>query len=74
MAAVATGTGIRVVRAGTMLVEQSFGGGYNYGSDIGGTFLYIDTIGTLTVINSAAERGQRSIYTSPMGSRRWSSP
>ena len=67
MAAIAPGTGIHVKRAGTMLVEQSFGGGYNYGTDIGGTFLYIDTIGSLTMINSAAERGQRSIYTSPMG-------
>jgi len=52
----------------SMLIEQSFGGGYDYGSNIGGTFLYIDTIGSLMMINSGAERNQRSIYTNPAGS------
>ena len=64
----APGDGIRVKKAGSMLIEQSFGGGYDYGSNIGGTFLYIDTIGSLMMINSGAERNQRSIYTNPAGS------
>jgi hypothetical protein len=67
-AANAPGDGIRVKKAGSMLIEQSFGGGYDYGSNIGGTFLYIDTIGSLTMIGSASERNQRSIYTNPSGS------
>jgi hypothetical protein len=61
------GNGIRIKKAGSMLLEQTFGGGYDYGANIGGTFIYIDTIGTLTVINSESERGQRSIYTNPLG-------
>jgi hypothetical protein len=68
LAALTPGTGIHVKHGGTVLVEHSFGGGYDYASSIGGTFLYIDTIGSLTVVASAAERGQRSIYTSPGGS------
>ncbi len=64
----APGDGIRVKKAGSMLIEQTFGGGYDYGPNIGGTFLYIDTIGSLTMINSAAERNRRSIYTNPAGS------
>ncbi|MEO8649256.1 MAG: hypothetical protein ABI539_08835 [Acidobacteriota bacterium] len=67
MAALAPGDGIRIKRAGSILVEQSFGGGYNYAEAIGGTFLNIDTIGSLTVINSAAERARRSIFVSEMG-------
>lgn len=68
VAAFAPGIGIRAKRVGTMLIEQSFGGGYNYGGEIGGTFLYIDTLLALTIINSSAERSQRAIYTLPMGS------
>lgn len=64
----APGDGIRIRKAGSMLIEQSFGGGYDYGPNIGGTFLNIDTIGTLTMINSGCERNQRSIYTNPAGS------
>ena len=64
----APGDGIRVKKAGSMLIEQSFGGGYDYGSNVGGTFLYIDTIGSLMMINSGAERNQRSLYTNPAGS------
>jgi hypothetical protein len=67
-AANAPGDGIRVKKAGSMLIEQTFGGGYDYGTGIGGTFLFIDTIGSLTMIGSAAERNQRSIYTNPAGS------
>src|SRR6185436_2463442 len=67
-AANAPGDGIRIKKAGSMLIEQTFGGGYDKGPNIGGTFLYIDTIGTLTMINSGAERNQRSIYTNPAGS------
>jgi hypothetical protein len=63
----APGNGIRLEKAGSMLIEQSFGGGYDYGSQIGGTFVYVDTIGSLSIINSAAERGQRSIYVNPLG-------
>jgi hypothetical protein len=67
-AANAPGDGIRVKKAGSMLLEQTFGGGYDYGPNIGGTFLYIDTIGSLTMINSGAERNRRCIYTNPAGS------
>ena len=61
------GNGIRLKKAGAMLLEQTFGGGYDYGANIGGTFIYIDTLTSLTIINSASERGQRSIYTNPLG-------
>lgn len=61
------GDGIHVQRGGTMLVEQSWGGGYDYGANIGGTFIYIDAIGSLTIVNSGSERGKRSIYTNPLG-------
>ena len=64
----APGDGIRIKNAGSMLIEQSFGGGYGYGSGIGGTFIYIDTIGSMTIVNSGSESGQRSIYTNPAGS------
>jgi hypothetical protein len=64
----APGDGIRIKKAGSMLIEQTFGGGYDYGPNIGGTFLYIDTIGSLTMINSESERNKRSIYTNPAGS------
>lgn len=67
MAAIAPGYGIRIKRGGTFLVQNTFGGGYSYGSDIGGTFLYVDTVGNLTVIASSAERSQRSIYTVSTG-------
>jgi len=64
----APGDGIRLQKVGTMLVEQSFGGGGSYDRHIGGTFLYIDYVSSLTVINSGSERGKRSIYTNPAGS------
>lgn len=63
----APGDGIRIQRAAAVLVEQVFGGGGDYGAQIGGTFLNIDSVGALTVISSAAERSQRSIYTNPAG-------
>jgi hypothetical protein len=63
----APGNGIRLEKAGAVLIEQSFGGGYDYGSNIGGTFVYVDTTGALSIINSASERGQRSIYFNPAG-------
>lgn len=63
----APGDGIRVKNAGSMLIQQTWGGGYDYGAAIGGTFLYIDTIGHITIVNSGGERGQRSIYTNPLG-------
>jgi len=64
----APGDGIRIKKAGTVLIEQTFGGGYNYGPQIGGTFLNIDTATSVSVISSQSERGQRSIYTNPLGS------
>ncbi len=64
------GDGIHVQKGGSVLIEQTFGGGYDYGAGMGGTFIYIDTIGTMTIINSGAERGKRSIYTNPAGSIR----
>lgn len=67
LAAVAPGTGIHIRRAASVLLEQTFGGGYDYNAAIGGTFLYIDTVGSMTIINSGSERGQRAIYTAPFG-------
>ena len=61
------GDGIRAQKVGSLLLEQSFGGGYGYSPQIGGTFLYIDTATTVSVISSGSERGQRSIYTNPAG-------
>lgn len=61
------GDGIRLQKAGSMLLQQTFGGGYDYGSNIGGTFLYIDYVGGMTIISSGSERGKRSIYTNPAG-------
>lgn len=64
-AANAPGNGIHLVRAAAVLIENSFGGGYDYDGNIGGTFLYIDSVGILTLVNVAAERSKRSIYTVP---------
>lgn len=61
------GDGIRLKRATTMLIEQTFGGGGDYGANIGGTFLNIDFVGGVTIVSSSSERGQRSIYTNPAG-------
>jgi hypothetical protein len=67
MAGLAPGTGIHIKHASTVLVEHTFGGGYDYANSIGGTFVYVDTIGSLTLIASGAEKGQRSLYTSASG-------
>lgn len=64
----APGDGIRLEKAGNMLIEQTFGGGYNYEAQVGGTFLHVDTATSVTIIASAAERSRRSIYTNPAGS------
>lgn len=64
----APGDGIRIQKAGSVLIEQTFGGGYDYGAGMGGTFINLDTIGTLTVIGSGSERSRRSLYTNPAGS------
>ncbi|MEP6850775.1 MAG: hypothetical protein ABI999_18095, partial [Acidobacteriota bacterium] len=61
------GDGIHIARAGTVLVEQSWGGGYNRAESIGGTFIWVGTIASLTVINSGSENGQRSIFMHPYG-------
>ena len=65
---IAPADAIRLKKAGAMLIEQVHAGGYNYGPQIGGTFLYIDTAPSVTVVSSAAERTQRVIYTNPLGS------
>lgn len=67
MAAEAPGIGIHLKRGGAFLIENSFGGGYDYGTAIGGTFLYIDSYGTVTIINSSSERAQRSIFAAGYG-------
>lgn len=67
LASNAPGDGIRIKKAGSILVEQSFGGGYDDGPAVGGTFINVDTVANLTIINSSSERGQRSIYTNPAG-------
>ncbi len=67
MAANAPGIGIHLKRGASVLIENTFGGGYDYERNIGGTFLYIDSIGSATMINSSSERSQRSIYTAPYG-------
>ena len=61
------GDGIRIQKGASIMIEQTFGGGYNYSSAIGGTFLNIDYVANLTVLNSSSENGQRSIYTNPAG-------
>ncbi|MDQ3800591.1 MAG: hypothetical protein M3384_14170 [Acidobacteriota bacterium] len=64
---VAPGEGIHLQKGGSMLIEQTFGAGYDFAANIGGPFINIDTFGTLTIINSSTERGQKSIYTNPAG-------
>ncbi|MFN0278563.1 MAG: hypothetical protein ACKVRN_08175 [Pyrinomonadaceae bacterium] len=63
----APGDGIRLQKAGAVLIEQVHAGGYNYGPQIGGTFLNIDSAGSVTIVSSTAERSQRAIYTNPAG-------
>lgn len=63
----APGYGIHLKRGGEILIENTFGGGYNYESLIGGTFLYIDSIGAVTLVGVSSERSRRSIYTAPYG-------
>lgn len=60
-AANAPGIGIRIKRAAAVLIQNTFGGGYNYEGLIGGTFLHIDSVGMITVINSSSERSRKSI-------------
>jgi hypothetical protein len=67
MAANAPGIGIRIQRGGTIAIQNSFGGGYSYGPDIGGTWLHIDSVGTVSVTGSSAESCQKAIYAAPSG-------
>ncbi len=67
VAANAPGIGIHLKRGANVLIENTFAGGYDYATLIGGTFLYIDSFGSVTMINSSSERSQRSIYTAPYG-------
>ncbi len=64
-AANAPGYGIHIVRAAGVVIQNTFGGGVDYGRNIGDTFLYLDSVGTLTLIGVSAERTRRSIYTVP---------
>lgn len=62
------GIGIRIKRGTLILIQNTFGGGVDYSpGGIGGTFLHIDSVQTVTLISSASERGQKSIYTAPGG-------
>lgn len=63
----APGDGIRLKIAGNVLIEQTFGGGYDYAAALGGTFLTVDAAVTVTILASSSERGKRSIYTNPAG-------
>jgi len=67
IAANAPGNGIHLKRGAGVLIENTFGGGYDYNTLIGGTFLYIDSVNTVTMIGTSAEKSQRSIYTAPYG-------
>ncbi len=67
MAANAPGTGIHIKKGGGFLIQNSFAGGSSYGADIGGTFIHVDSVATVTVIGCSSERGQRSIYFAPFG-------
>lgn len=66
MAARAPGIGIRIRRAAAVLIQNTFGGGYSYGGDIGGTFLHVDSAATVTMVSSSAERLQKAIYYAPV--------
>lgn len=59
----APGIGIHVKRGAGILIENTFGGGYDYDRLIGGTFLQIESVGTITLVSVSSERGRRSIYT-----------
>ncbi|NOT49152.1 MAG: hypothetical protein HOP17_15590 [Acidobacteria bacterium] len=66
LAARPPGIGIRIKHGTLILIENSFGGGVDYSpGGIGGTFLHIDSVQTVTMISSSSERGQKSIYTEP---------
>ena len=67
MEANAPGIGIYIQKAGTFLIQQTFGGGYDYAGGIGGTFVHVETVGSLTINSSSSERSRRSIYTVPWG-------
>jgi len=59
----APGIGIHVKRGAAILIENTFGGGYDYDRLIGGTFLQIESVGTITLVSVSSERSRRSIYT-----------
>ena len=67
MEAIAPGYGIRVKKAASVLVENSFGGGYDYGPSIGGTFIHIDSVGTMTLVSASSERSRKSISATGYG-------
>ncbi|CAN5416764.1 MAG: hypothetical protein H0V90_07775 [Blastocatellia bacterium] len=66
--AIAPGIGIHIRRGAAILIDQTFGGGYNEDTLRGGTFLYIDSVGSITVLSSSSERSRRSIYTAAASS------
>lgn len=63
--AIAPGEGIHIERAGAVLIDTTFGGGYGYGDSIGGKFVSIGAVAAVTILNSESENGQHSIYTDP---------
>jgi len=59
----APGIGIHVKRGAAILIENTFGGGYDYDRLIGGTFLQVESVGSITLVSVSSERSRRSIYT-----------
>lgn len=53
--------GIKLARVGTIMIESCFGGGLGFTNQRGGDFLEVEVAGTLTVMNSGAERSTTSI-------------
>ncbi|MBK9156346.1 MAG: hypothetical protein IPM25_19425 [Chloracidobacterium sp.] len=59
----APGIGIHVKRGAAILIENTFGGGYDYERLIGGTFLQVESVGSITLVSVSSERSRRSIFT-----------
>jgi hypothetical protein len=62
------GDGIHIATAGGVVIDRCWGAGYDYGRYIGGTFIWIETLSSITIMNSGSERGQRSILMAQWGS------
>lgn len=68
IAANAPGDGIHLQKAGNVQITSCFAGGYDYGANIGGTFLKLGAAVTVALVNCATERSQKSISTDPAAS------